>query len=1631
MTTPDNAENLVAVVGIGLAVPGANSPAELWRLLNGSHDAFSEPRDRFRLDHFWSDDPQEEDKTYARRAGFLHGFRPHPKLREEERSGAGRDDASRWLRHALLQAREHVRTGPGRRCAAYIGGWPGGSQSLVESVLVDVVTRPLADRQEAEQVRKALFEHYRHALPASEAATPDAVVREVFSRLPESLTESCVVDTACASSLYAVDLGVKALLAGECEIAYCGGVTVVDPTMAVMFAKLNGLSRHGRVRAFTKAADGTLFSDGAGVVALKTLRQATRDGDTVHGVLLGFGGAADGRGKSISAPNPAGQRRAIERARSVNSVTSEQVDWVVAHGTGTAAGDRVESQVLSALGPSSGQLCTSNKPVFGHTGWTAGVVSLIHALLGLRHGWVPAQLGAREDPQESSGGLRVPLGPVRLRPRRDGRRTVGVSAFGFGGTNAHLLVADRCERPGLRSAPQGSADEGMVLVAWSAHLPGAPSRSALRDWLRGSAPAPEASFPDPYPAPQPAEVRLSARTLPVVDPGQLMGLQAAARFVDDHGEIWAELRETTGVIAAHTGMPRGLVGTAVRCYAHDAGAVLRARASEPGFTRAAARLETARQSFPACTEDSQAGVLPNVIASRIAARYDLHGPTMAVDSGVDSTLTALRVAQRYLRSGELDLALVLAVNGNATATNAAVTRTGATALAEGAFLLAVTTERLAEQHGWRALARMSFADQEAEAETADVPEAPARGYLAADQAVALLRAAESEDTAVRLRARHHDATLFVAPVHAGRPASPALSAPSSPRTTTRYARHLVREPLPVPHGRTSPAHLPPRGIVLTESAEVAAEVRAEAEATGSTVLVLPSGAGTRVPVRDQEALLAAADRSAPHLTVVGDLATLPLDRALALHEMAFLAVQRLWVRPRPDSSLIVLLSGATDPGPGAGVAALFEGMVKSLRWERPDAVAVTVASDETEVAALLARAAAERTARPGPPPVVRYLDGERRIETLLPAPLPAATPAFNLLPDDCVGVITGGSSGIARALLTALPQRLRPRLWLLGRTPVGDSQHTGEAGNGAGRRTRPALVRQVRRDHPDLPMRAVVARVDGMLRQRQVNETLEALRARFGDDRVHYATCDVTDEGSVHEVIGEVLRTEGRVDFVLHAAGQVASTLLRNKSLEAFRAVRDTKVLGHRHLAGALASSPPRWWCNIGSYSGTAGAPGDTDYASANAYLAAVAETATGAAQTTIGFTMWRQTGMGADELFQEHVARQGRFTPISTEEGAEQFAAEMRAAPLAGGSSVYLGPAERDRLRRHLPGFVRDEPPRPLAVRRRPSWWTRLPETPHGAEWTHLVDPHVERHLFDHLVSGKPTIPATFILDLAAQAAEALVPDAVTTGFREACFDTFIRPFNRKVPSPLRIRARMASPQPPEPDALRSAVQVSIHSDTLDPRGGMRPGALRHFQAVVLLDRHARRQAPRRDTRPLRSPMPAQDPYASLHAPVSLRGPFRNLSDCLVDSTAARGTWTPSLAGHPWLRTMTTPALFLCAALRTLALRPDPAGHQPLFVPRSIGRIELYTDGANDHDLLLRYGHCLGVSADDTGVCSGTTPDGRLLALLSEVELVDVADQPRTANTNPHASTRHRFGTPRRSAGHAFRPLGSNGTGS
>jgi 3-oxoacyl-(acyl-carrier-protein) synthase len=751
----------VAVVGMGVAVPGASGPDELWKLLCGDLPVFQEPRDRYRLDHFWSADPADEDRSYARTSGFLHDFRPHPRLAEEIKAGtfSATDQHPVWLRHCLMQAGDTVTARGTDRYAYFVGGSTLVGQRSDEAALIETVAPrtaghrqgddPARRAEDEERLRALLERHYGRGGEGPPRDTlPDRVARAAAAGLLPGDCEFSVVDAACSSSLYAIGLGVGSLLAGDCDIAYCGGVSGVTPRYNVTFAKLRGLSRTGDVRAFDGQADGTLFSDGAGIVALKRLDRAVEDGDPVLGVLLGFGGSSDGRGTAIYAPNPVGQRRCLDRAWQAAGVTADDIDWVIAHGTGTAVGDAVELRTLADAAGAAALWCGSNKSLLGHTGWSAGVVSVIELLTALRWETIPAQrrFTGPGSPPESGGRVRVPITDVPW--HSDGRRPRigGVSAFGFGGTNAHLLIADRPSGPSARpTAPPPATEETdpVVLLAWTAHLPGDPGPAQLARLVRdGRHPGPR-TFGPRYPAPPLQDVRLPPPTVRATDAGQLMALRAAALFIAEHGEVWAATRPTTGVFAAAIGPPPSAMDHLVRCHADEVSSVL----DGPDRTAFADCLADIRSATPATTKDTLPGLLPNIIPARIANRYDLGGPTMLVDTGITSGLTAVHTAVRHLSRGDVDMALVLGLSVTSRPEFARFMGIERERIAEGAFLLALSRDSVARAHGYSPLARLHTTwsrTTDSRANAAGTGRATGETFLAADGILAVLRALHAE-----------------------------------------------------------------------------------------------------------------------------------------------------------------------------------------------------------------------------------------------------------------------------------------------------------------------------------------------------------------------------------------------------------------------------------------------------------------------------------------------------------------------------------------------------------------------------------------------------------------------------------------------------------------------------------------------------------------------------------------------------------------------------------------------------------------------------------------------------------------------------------------------------------------------
>lgn len=478
MTSPQRQP--IAIVGVSAIFPGSHDANGFWRDILAGKDLLTDvPPTHWRIDDYYDADPAAPDKTYARRGGFLApmdfdalGWGIPP-------STIPATDTSQLLAliaaRAVLQdaAREQFETMDRSRISVILG--VTSAQELLFS-LVSRLQRPVWQKALREtglpedDVQAACERIAAHYVPWQEASFPGLLGNVVAGRIANRLGlggTNCVTDAACASSFSAIQMAVNELQLGDSDLVISGGVdTLNDIFMYMCFSKTPALSPSGDCRPFSEQADGTMLGEGLGMVALKRLSDAERDGDRIYAVLRGVGTSSDGRAKAVYAPVSAGQAVALRRAYAQAGFGPDTVELVEAHGTGTKAGDIAEFESLRSVYAEADaarvQWCAlgSVKSQIGHTKAAAGAAGLFKAVMALHHKVLPPTIKA-EVPNPK---LELSQSPFYLnasaRPWiRDAShpRRAAVSAFGFGGSNFHLALeeyagsAPRAERLSTQS----------------------------------------------------------------------------------------------------------------------------------------------------------------------------------------------------------------------------------------------------------------------------------------------------------------------------------------------------------------------------------------------------------------------------------------------------------------------------------------------------------------------------------------------------------------------------------------------------------------------------------------------------------------------------------------------------------------------------------------------------------------------------------------------------------------------------------------------------------------------------------------------------------------------------------------------------------------------------------------------------------------------------------------------------------------------------------------------------------------------------------------------------------------------------------------------------------------------------
>jgi acyl transferase domain-containing protein/NAD(P)-dependent dehydrogenase (short-subunit alcohol dehydrogenase family) len=480
---PDN--NPVAIIGMGCLFPKSTGLKEYWKLLYHGRDAITEvPDSHWSPADYYDTDPKSPDHVYCKRGGFLEPVSFDPSEFGIPPSSLEATDTSQLL--GLLAAKmalEDCGYGVDRhfdrdRTSVIIGvtgtqelviplssrlGYPKWRKALEDSGIPPAKT---------EEIIQKISDSY---IPWQENSFPGLLGNVVAGRISNRLDlrgTNCVVDAACASSFSAIHLAALELISGRSDMVVTGGVdTLNDIFMHMCFSKTHTLSATGDARPFSKDADGTVLGEGIGIVVLKRLESAQKDGNRIYAVIKGLGSSSDGKSQSIYSPSIEGQIRALRAAYKNAGINPATVGLIEAHGTGTRVGDKVEFKALNRIFEESGangNKCAlgSVKSMIGHTKASSGAAGLIKAALGLYHKVLPPTLKAEvPDPELDIENSHFYLNSS-ARPWFTGNghpRRAGVSAFGFGGSNFHIVLEEY-----LSAKTEISWDGNIDITAFSA-----------------------------------------------------------------------------------------------------------------------------------------------------------------------------------------------------------------------------------------------------------------------------------------------------------------------------------------------------------------------------------------------------------------------------------------------------------------------------------------------------------------------------------------------------------------------------------------------------------------------------------------------------------------------------------------------------------------------------------------------------------------------------------------------------------------------------------------------------------------------------------------------------------------------------------------------------------------------------------------------------------------------------------------------------------------------------------------------------------------------------------------------------------------------------------------------------------
>ncbi|PIS46463.1 MAG: beta-ketoacyl synthase, partial [Elusimicrobia bacterium CG08_land_8_20_14_0_20_51_18] len=476
----------IAIIGIGIIAPKALNKDEFWsNVINKRNCIVEVPKDRWDTALYYDPDPKAKDKTYSKIGGFIENFKfdsikykiPPTSAAQIARLQQMTIEAARM---ALEDAKyDHAKNDP-RRTGVVIANAMGAQRKEMTDMRVykflneDIMLKTSVASALSQADRTKMIAEYEkgldgHVINITEDTMPGELANVTSGRVANIFNfngPNLTLDAACASSFAALDYAVMALRSGKMDVAVTGGADeMMSPAAYVKFCKIGALSPDGSW-AFDARANGFVMGEAVGIYVLKRFSDAVRDGDRIYALINSVGASSDGKGKGITAPNPKGQKMAIENAFAEVDYSPADIDFVECHGTATKAGDLGEMQVMKEFFANTGKKIkvTSVKSQIGHSKAAAGAVSLIKTALALHNKVLPPSINYKTPNSELDASvIEVITEPGKWETK--GLRRANVSSFGFGGANFHVAMEEYAgQKPKAGVRGQGIEESAMKTV---------------------------------------------------------------------------------------------------------------------------------------------------------------------------------------------------------------------------------------------------------------------------------------------------------------------------------------------------------------------------------------------------------------------------------------------------------------------------------------------------------------------------------------------------------------------------------------------------------------------------------------------------------------------------------------------------------------------------------------------------------------------------------------------------------------------------------------------------------------------------------------------------------------------------------------------------------------------------------------------------------------------------------------------------------------------------------------------------------------------------------------------------------------------------------------------------------------